>query len=159
MKSDWKLFDYSEMSVDVKRFESWVLISDYSSIDIRLIMKKYLRDSFEEFYWQDWLHINLSPRRLSEEEYWDNVSNSSWSSWSSSSWSRFRFRIFAFFVSILISYYSNINHLLITYDYVFLNWRIAQMQKFVYMSDELLCFEMLYIVQDLNYSDFVLCDW
>ena len=69
MKSDWKLFDDFEMSVDVKRFESWVLISDYSSIDIRLIMKKYLRDSFEEFRWRDWLHINLSSCRLSEEEY------------------------------------------------------------------------------------------
>jgi len=30
------------------------------------------------------------------------------------------------------------------------------MQKFVYMSDELLCFEMLYIEQDFNHSDFVL---
>ncbi len=33
------------------------------------------------------------------------------------------------------------------------------MQKFIYMSDESLCFEMLYIVQELDHSDFVLCDW
>ena len=69
MKFDWKLYDYSEMSVDVKRFKSWILINDYSFIDIRLIMKKYFQDSFEEFHWQDYLHINLSSRKLSEEEY------------------------------------------------------------------------------------------
>ncbi len=39
MNSDWKLFDYSEISVDVKRFKSWILINDYLSIIIKLIIE------------------------------------------------------------------------------------------------------------------------
>ncbi len=39
MNSDWKSFDYSEMSVVVKKFKCWILIDYYSFIDIELIKK------------------------------------------------------------------------------------------------------------------------